>query len=823
VITIPLQNRDIFSVVFSRIYPVRLVIILIILFGALSLISWLLREKDKRSSIVRVYRWVSEDMVLKVLLILFLVRTVSIKNSLNLSASISLLLFYLSMVALYVVLRFVCEKEPSFLKTLFKLYLVTVSLVALFGLLQLVLSFFGMRLPGVLVGSTFVRIPSTFYDANHLPPYLLTAFPAIFIFLFYVKKEHEKLLLGVLLSVFALVLLFTFSRSGFLSFSVAMLILSFTFIKRHYWQKVLTVFSVFLFAMVIIFLTSQTQLSIFKRLSSVFNIEDKSTVAHGLLAYGGIELLKQSPIIGLGYGSFSEYFRKSSVGQEHAVFDPATEVRIPVHSIWLEVIVETGLMGFTFYLWFMLSVLEKSWFHLREQKIKKNYLIQLALLSSMVGILVSGLFYSYNLEFFWFFIFILHFQSVKGSELGLYGRQSDSDPEEEQVPWKFLMLIVLVVVVGSSLMIYGLNRVPILPGQEGIIAVAGRDMRAHWGYNANLWWAPAYAGKFLPLPPLPIWLNAFWTYLFDFGTWVPRFLPAVFSVMGILVFFILSLVVTATLEAAFFSVLLVLASPLFLSSARFGNNYGLVFLCSSLIILLVKGSVEGRRYLLIPLFVTLLLLSLITYEGYFLLGSVVLGFYGCWGLLKDKKWLLLVPALICTSAPVVTWWLVLHRLARFGLGDYVKFLGTDALLVYYFLFLPLLVLLVVRLFSYKYRFLASLVLLVVIIFSFYRSSMVPGNADEIKLISVRMGINRDGRTPLYILRTPSSDLLYYSPAPLIRVSINELRERFRSDRLFFAIADGDTLKSIKARDGFGFTSVAVSNNLVLIERPGRIE
>lgn len=818
----PLANRDIFSVVFSRIYPVRLIIILIISVGLFSLFFWFVREKEKKASIIKIYRWIMGDFPLKLLLALLLVRVISIKSSLNISASVSLLLFYLSIIALYMVLKFVYDREPDFLTKLLRLHLITVSAVVLFGLLQLILSFFGIRLPGVLVGSTFVRIPATFYDANHLPPYLLTAFPAIFIYFFYAKKEYQKFFLGILLSFFALVLLFTFSRSGFLSFSAAFLILGLVFLKRCYWQKVLTVFSVFLFALVVIFLTSQTQLSIFKRLSSVFNIEDKSTVAHGLLAYGGLELLRESPIIGLGYGSFSEHFRRSAIGREHAIFDTAIEVRIPAHSIWLEVLVETGLLGFTIYLWFMFSVLEGGWLSLRRQKVKKNYLLHLALLSSMVGILISGLFYSYNLEFFWFFIFMVYFQSRRQLEFNSGGIQLVSEPDAEKVPWKFLLFLGVIALVGVSLVLYGLNLVPILPGDEGITAVAGRDMRAQWGYGIDLWWVPKYDGQILSSPPLPIWINAFWTFLFDFGTWVPRFLPALLAVLGLLSFFILSLSISG-LEFSFLAMLFVLASPGFLNNVRFGRPYGFIFLFSSLTIFLVRGVVKERKYFLIPLMFLLSALSLVSYEGYFLLIFAVLGFFVYFGLIKNKKWLLPVPFLSLSCVPMISWWIILNRLAHFGPTDYVNFLDAKTVLVLYFLFLPILAFAVSKIFYFRFRFITSLILLIIILFSFYKSVTISGNVETITLINMRMALNRDGRVPLYTLSTTSSGASYYSQVPLIEVSLDELRQRFASDRQFFAIVDGNTLRNLRENEGFGFTSLTVSGGLVLIERPGKIE
>jgi len=815
----PLANRDIFSIYINRLFPTRVLIVLIILMGGACLVFWLFSQWNRGEALKRMAGWVRSDFVLVLLLLLLLIRIISMRNSLNYFASLNLLLFYLSMVALYVILRFVYEREKDFLLRLLQTHLVMVSAIAVFGLLQLVLSFFGIRLPGVLVGSTFVRIPATFYDANHLPPYLLTAFPSIFIYFFYIKKEYKRALLGVLLSIFALVLLFTFSRSGFLSFSVAFLILSLVFLKRRYWQKVLTVSSVFIFALVVIFLTSQTQLSMFKRLSSVLNIEDKSTVAHGLLAYGGIELLKESPIIGLGYGSFSEHFRRSSLGKEQALVDTATDVRIPVHSIWLEVLVETGIAGFAVYLWFMITVLEKGWLSLRRLKNKKDYLLHLALLSSMVGILVSGLFYSYNLEFFWFFIFITYFQSRRGLE-GL--TEGILEPEAESVPWQTLFYFGLALAAASSLTLYGLAYVPILSGSEGVVAVIGRELRADWGYGIQQWWLPKYAGHAAALPPLPIWLNAFWTFLFDFGAWVPRFLPALSAVLGTLAAFMLGMSFGG-LEFSYLVFLSLLGSPGFLPGVRFGSLYGFTFFFSAVSLLLIRQIIKGRRYLILPLVLLLSAFSLVSYEGYILILLTTSLFFAILGIKSERVWLTVAAALPVSAAPLVLWGVILSRVAQLNLAGNINFLNLNTLLVAYFLALPLLALGAVRIFNTKYRSVFAWAALPLILISFYNSITVKGNPDFMDLISTRMAISRDGRIPLYTLDTVLSDARYYSQVPIAKLSIDDLKEKFHSDLIFFAVVDGATLRDLRENGNFGFNALAVRNNLILIERPGKIE
>lgn len=824
VLTLPLANRDIFSVILNRIFPTRLVLVGLIMSSAAVFFFY---RQDWQSKKNLALNWLKSDQLFKLLILLLIIRIISLKNSLNYSASFDLTLFYLSIISLYLVLKFLNFHEKKFMDKLWRLHLLTVSLIVLYGFLQLCLSFFGIRLPGVLVGSTFVRIPATFYDANHLPAYLITAFPSIFIGFFYVKKNYQKMLALFLLSLFALVLLFTFSRSGFLSFVVSFLILATVFIIRGYWRKALTIFVVFIFALVVIFLTSQTQLSIFTRLSSVLNFEDKSTVAHGLLAYGSLELLKKSPVIGLGYGSFSEHFRKSSIGKEHAFFDTATQVRIPAHSIWLEVLVETGLLGFSVYLWVIITIVEESLRALKKIIEKRMYLSQLALFASLIGILTSGLFYSYNLEFFWFFLFLVYLKSRNIIQSPVLGVDSQVLPgrDQENIPWKFFIQISVVAVMAAVLLFYKIGTPALLSGDEGKVAKIGWDMRRDWGYAVKNWWIPNFNGTVIADPPLPFWLNAFWTFLFDLGSWVPRFLPAFFAWLGILLVYIFYRFLKGD-RFAQIAVFLLLAFPLFLAGVRFGLVYGYLFFFSSSLICLLSQFNRERKFLILPLILMFTFISLISYFAYIVSLCLTLVYLN-WRSKKSQEHQFtgLSPLLFFSAIPAILWFvLVLSQYS--GVIRSAIFLPSSAGDLFWtllFLALPPLIYLLADIFN---RFLKrGWIWLTIFLMSFsFLFSLNPTTDSSLsQLVQKRTEINRDGRIPLYILTPATADLIYYSQVPLFQVSPDELNNKFKTDGYFYAVLDGDYLRKLREDGLGGFGSLEVRGNLVLIERPGKFE
>ncbi len=765
VLTLPLANRDVFSIFINRLFPVRLVLIGLISLSIFSCLYNFLVSSNKSFWLKKLVDGVVRDFALKILLALWLVRIVSVLNSLNLKASLDLLLFYSSIVALYLILRYFFENQKKTLDQLFNFHLLVVSLVVLYGFLQLILAFFGYRLPGVLLGSAFVRIPATFYDSNHLPAYLLTAFPSLLIVTFYQKRESHKFFLLIILGLYSLVTLFTFSRSGFLAFSLVLALLSFAFLKRRYWRKLMLILGTAGLAVVIIYLTAQTQLSIFKRLSSVFNLEDKSTVAHGLLWYGGLQLFTKSPLIGLGYGSFSEHFRGSAIGFQHGLFDPATAVRIPPHSIWLEVIVETGLLGSALYLWFMLTVLEKAWRSLKVIKNPKIFLLQTSLLASFVGLLVSGLFYSYNLEFFWFFIFIVYFQSrsileTKSSLQGLEVATPVEKEAPERISLRPLIYFFCLVLILISLIFTAVGKPPVLPGTEGFVAEVGKVMRINWGYGVRDWWVPQQLGKVVTQGPLPFFLVAFWTVLFDYGALVIRFPPAFLGLVSVILFYYLQKTRRES-GFAFLSTLLLLSSPWFVEGLRAGGLSGYLIFFNLALIFLSWQIVEKRKTFLVGLLVlTLALFALTNYASFVLYFFILLA----WFILQFRMgrvpfWV--IPTLALSFLPAVLWLgqvvkmekgLSFYKIANQSLG----LVGTWPLI--YFSALPFVV---SRISEVLYSRRRNLLVVAIVGFSllgFYRSFNINARYELAGLVQARLALNRDGRIPLYVTAEIGEDL-----------------------------------------------------------------
>lgn len=396
VLFLPFANRTRFAIFIPKLFPSRTILVVLIALSVPILTS-LARKKEF---------WL--DKCLLVLLGLFAVRALSIINSLNLVASLSVLAFFGSVVALYLILKHLAKTDRGYFTFLFQLYLAVVAVISLFGLVQYLLALVGVILPGVLKGGNYFRIPATFYDANHLPPFISTGL-FFFLGLSFLAKDTRRWWGLLLLSlILATVSILTFSRSGFLGLVTGCLTFGFLSFRSGLGRKLLPIVGILaIFVAGVIYFSHQTHYSLVDRMfKSLTDPTEKSTVAHYSLLLGEWRLFLDHPILGVGYGGFSEAFRASKYSQEHTWIDPVKDIRLPAHSIWLETLTETGLTGFAFYFTFMLLTTQALFRGLSRAATARDKIYLAAFISGFFALLSGGIFYSYNLLFFWYFIFV---------------------------------------------------------------------------------------------------------------------------------------------------------------------------------------------------------------------------------------------------------------------------------------------------------------------------------------------------------------------------------------------------------------------------------
>jgi len=617
--TLPLANSDLFSVFTPKLFIPNFILIFVLFFLGLNFLL------SKRIAAVGFIKAVLKDWPFRLLVLLLFARILSLINSENLKQSTLLLLFYTAVIGLYVVLFFLSQKEPDFLAKIFKkVYIPTACFTGFYGLIQVLFLIIGKKLPGVLVGNSFLRVPATFYDANHLPPLLISVMPLILSLAWLQKKKSLRYFYYFVSVVLTLVIFFTFSRSGILAFGISIFFFVAYLIKFKYYQKVSLFAGLFGILILLFVLSSRTNISFVKRIASVINPMERSTSAHGLLLSGEWDLFTKNPLIGVGYGSFNEHFRGTPIGEAHAKIDPALNVRLPTHSIWLEVLCETGLLGFLPYFGFMFYLVHSLAKSVELAKNNHDRLFSAGIISSVVGILVGGIFYSYNLVYFWFFlfsgIFLARLIFIDTREI----KKEEFSPEKVD----FREIIPLMFIFGFSLLIifFGIGAAN-LSGREAFFAVLSKSVLRDWERSWAHWWVPIYRGVDYPmkmgLNQIYVWLSSLAMFFYQINPVTPRFWSAFFGSISTLFIYV---IVRKFFNIRFALLLsaLFLSCPVFLKFTKLGLPYSLLIFG----ILLVAFGISAifarnikRKSVSLPInfsFISLLLplLSLVIFKTY---------------------------------------------------------------------------------------------------------------------------------------------------------------------------------------------------------------
>jgi len=407
IFTIPLDNRILFTLGIDRLLPVRVVLLV------------LLAVSHRR--ILKELKYLRRDKIGLVLVVLWFVRLISLVRTQNLQNSLGLLAFYSAMVGLYFVLKSVSkEYGQDFVLKLLRVYLIVGLLTGVFSIIQYICyKFFGIVLPAVWpTEHQPVRVGSTFWDINHYAAYLLTILPSLAAFAVCRKKLIEKKIFAFSARggfgrwggfAFALVVLgMTLSRSAWISFALSISLMLALLLFKKYFKEAKPLFISLIIALVgIVIGTVFFDLPVADRLYTFFDVYNNDAIqAHNLLLRGGFEVFKKFPILGGGYGSFNEHFRQTPIAALYFQKDPVSWAHLPAHSIWMETLSETGIVGFGLYATLMFLILKTIWQAILKAENKFLGILSIASFSSLVGVFLSGIFYSYNLEFFWFFIFL---------------------------------------------------------------------------------------------------------------------------------------------------------------------------------------------------------------------------------------------------------------------------------------------------------------------------------------------------------------------------------------------------------------------------------
>ncbi len=198
--------------------------------------------------------------------------------------------------------------------------------------------------PSLLVnigGVTLMRASAFFPDPHIFSLYMGLTLPLSFAFFMRSSGRMRTLWLFVFGTIFLADLL-SFSRGGYMGLMAGLIVLAVLFRPQRLWQskKILLFLFVCCLALVLLMLSPFGS-----RLLSSFSSADGSTSERLRLWQEAISHIAERPLFGTGLGNYSLLVKPSASYREP----------IYVHNLFLDITVETGLIGLSLFLGFLVS------------------------------------------------------------------------------------------------------------------------------------------------------------------------------------------------------------------------------------------------------------------------------------------------------------------------------------------------------------------------------------------------------------------------------------------------------------------------------------
>lgn len=304
------------------------------------------------------------------------------------SDTIRVLLFYISaFLFVYIIASDITDKD-KLMKLLGFIY-IAVLLTSIYGVAQ---RFMGVAVDELLTDTRINkgvpgRIYSTLDNPNNFAEFLVLFSPLAAVFAATREKSYQKLILcGAMVFPIA-ALLMTYSRSAWVSAMLAVMVFV------YYANKKIIPAVILVAIMAIPFLPD----SIITRFLTLFDSQDTSN-AHRIYVWTGvIQLIREYLPTGIGLGPESFAFIYPDFA--HPL---ATEGAPHSHMVYLELLVELGVLGFGSFMWYFLRQIKNTACSLFATDDRSIKLVLIACVAPMVGML-----FHFAAEYVWYYPRIL--------------------------------------------------------------------------------------------------------------------------------------------------------------------------------------------------------------------------------------------------------------------------------------------------------------------------------------------------------------------------------------------------------------------------------
>lgn len=527
-----LLHKEVFSIYQWDLLPVRFFMLALGLYLVGDVVLTYYRKNHLKK-----YLKVLKDPLIFLLLLLWLVRTVSIYFSKNLSASLQLLAFYSTIIALGVVLfkKYVGQAEK--LLDLVKFYIYTAFGLTIFGYVQLVLYTRFDYIVGALwnVPGHIPRIGSAFWDVNHFAALLALLLPVLGVLILLENIWKKRLIFALMFTAMTGLLLLTSSRTAWIIALVSFLsFITLRLIKRFGMKGIKYILVLMLLVLIPALREYSIKSSPFRAyIKSNFHYRLDSFAGHLMLLQGSYQIFEDHPVMGGGYGGFFEHFSQTDIAATFFGRDPAAlNTRVPAHTIWGEALSETGIVGFSIMVLVVLVLLGTMLYGALNIEERRYQLLLSAIFSSTLGVFIAGIFYSYNAEFFWLVLFIYYLFSLSVvSERYSYKQVFDFITGSHRI------YLFMIAFISFGLIFARLGANHLIPWDEAIYAKIAKNM-VQRGEYIDLYWRRSI--PWFEKPPLMMWLMSMFMSAFGFISLAARLPSALFGLGAVIMTYLLA-------------------------------------------------------------------------------------------------------------------------------------------------------------------------------------------------------------------------------------------------------------------------------------------
>ncbi len=315
---------------------------------------------------------------------------------------------------LYLLLFALCArllKSSRIRAWLIAVYLHISLIVSVNGLRQ---AYFGAKALATWVDpesplSKTTRVYSYLGNPNLLAGYLLPAVILSFIAIFAWRSWFTKALALTMFIVNGACLVLTYSRGGWIGLVVSFLVL--LVLLLYWWSIDMPPFwrtwslPILLGSLAIVFLLAVLFVApVRERVLSIFAGRGDSSNNFRINVWMAvIEMIKDRPVIGIGPGN-------SAFNKVYPLYQRPNFTALSAYSVFLEIAVETGLIGFVCFLWLLIVTFNSGLVQLRRLRLQRNiqglWLIAgIAALAGMLGHgVVDTVWYRPQINTLWWFM-----------------------------------------------------------------------------------------------------------------------------------------------------------------------------------------------------------------------------------------------------------------------------------------------------------------------------------------------------------------------------------------------------------------------------------